>query len=103
MSWAAFVTQFASPGNGRTCPRMHPCWGQSAFRRWRGSAGRRTVRIRGPGLALHGLAFVTWRLHLDCRPTQLCGCPISGCGEWGQHPTLRGVLTLHMACMPSTA
>ena len=27
MSWAAFVTQFASPGNGRTCPRMHLCWG----------------------------------------------------------------------------
>ena len=83
MSWAAFVTQFASPGNGRTCPRMHPCWVPSAFRRWRGSVGRRTVRIRGPGFALHGPAFVTSPLHLGCRPTLRCGCLISGCGEVG--------------------
>ena len=77
MSWAAFVTQFASPGNARTCPRMHLCWVPSAFRRWRGSVGRRTVRIRGPGLPLHGPAFLTWPLHLGCLPTQRFGCPIT--------------------------
>ena len=77
MSWVAFVTQFASPGNGRTCRRMHLCWGQSAFRRWRGSAGRRTARIRGPGQPLHGPAFLTWPLHLGCLPTQRFGCLIT--------------------------
>ena len=49
MSSAACVTRFASPGNARTWLRMHLSSVPFASHRWRGSVGRRTARIRGPG------------------------------------------------------